>query len=240
MAVPTPSSRWQRVYLLGDSLTQQSFSLGGWGARLADGYQRQFDVINRGFSGYTSAYVAGILPRLAEEDQLLLRGDVAAAVVTLGCNDAVLEVDPRHIPVDQYIHHMRTISAQLVEAGVPVEKQVFVGTPPVAEAKWADHCKSLGREMNLSNDNTRLYSEALSKLAAEIGVARFVELHSAVQRVDDWQNLLSDGLHLSPSGNEFVAEKIAQALVGVLPAAQPAYPLWDAIDPKNPPRLDKA
>lgn len=30
-----------RILLFGDSITQQSFGPGGWGARLADAYQRK-------------------------------------------------------------------------------------------------------------------------------------------------------------------------------------------------------
>ena len=40
-----------KFILLGDSITQFSFGVGGWGARLADQYARRADVINRGFSG---------------------------------------------------------------------------------------------------------------------------------------------------------------------------------------------
>jgi lysophospholipase L1-like esterase len=40
-----------QVVLLGDSITQNSFDSGGWGAQLAHWYVRKADVVNRGFSG---------------------------------------------------------------------------------------------------------------------------------------------------------------------------------------------
>ena len=45
------------VVLFGDSITQFSFSRehNGWGAGLADWYQRSADVFNRGFGGYNSS-----------------------------------------------------------------------------------------------------------------------------------------------------------------------------------------
>ena len=39
------------MVLLGDSITQNSFDSGGWGAQLAHWYVRKADVVNRGFSG---------------------------------------------------------------------------------------------------------------------------------------------------------------------------------------------
>ena len=45
---------WPRVVLIGDSLTQQGGRAGGWVALLAEALERKCDVINRGFSGYTT------------------------------------------------------------------------------------------------------------------------------------------------------------------------------------------
>lgn len=39
-----PAGQRPRIVLFGDSITQQSFSTGGWGARLADAYQRTVRV----------------------------------------------------------------------------------------------------------------------------------------------------------------------------------------------------
>lgn len=50
-------SKWPKVLLIGDSLTQFGFSAeGGWAAMLANALQRRCDVVNRGFSGYTTRY----------------------------------------------------------------------------------------------------------------------------------------------------------------------------------------
>eukprot|EP00804_Cyclotella_cryptica_P023741 CCRYP_011147-RA/>CCRYP_011147-RA protein AED:0.18 eAED:0.18 QI:126/1/1/1/0/0/2/536/140 len=47
-----------KIILFGDSITQMSFSSSecGWGAFLADRYQRRADVYNRGFSGYNTSW----------------------------------------------------------------------------------------------------------------------------------------------------------------------------------------
>jgi lysophospholipase L1-like esterase len=99
-----------KIVLLGDSLTQLSFE--GWGAALANAYQRRCDILNRGYSGYnTKMYLEHIMPRLLggdgedEEDE----GDVswtsvALCIIFFGANDAALkEVDPHHhVPLYEY------------------------------------------------------------------------------------------------------------------------------------------
>jgi hypothetical protein len=61
---PRPCLDWPRLILFGDSLTQYSFSEGGWGAMLAHKLQRRCDVINRGFSGYNSKWCRMILDKV--------------------------------------------------------------------------------------------------------------------------------------------------------------------------------
>ncbi len=60
--------------------------MGGWGARLANSYQRKADIINRGFNGYNSRWALHLLDRVFPEEnpELLL------ATVFFGANDAAL------------------------------------------------------------------------------------------------------------------------------------------------------
>jgi lysophospholipase L1-like esterase len=73
------------VVLLGDSLTQWSFSdEGRWGAMIAARLQRTCDVVNRGFGAYTSGHVSGLLPSIFHT----FGEPVAAITIFLGTNDA--------------------------------------------------------------------------------------------------------------------------------------------------------
>ncbi|XP_035820727.1 GDSL esterase/lipase At5g62930 isoform X8 [Zea mays] len=45
-----------RLVLFGDSITEQSFRPGGWGAALADTYSRKADVVVRGYGGYNTRW----------------------------------------------------------------------------------------------------------------------------------------------------------------------------------------
>lgn len=63
-ATELTSSTRPQILLIGDSITQYSFSVGGWGARLADWYVRKADVVNRGLSGYNSSWALAALPKV--------------------------------------------------------------------------------------------------------------------------------------------------------------------------------
>ena len=65
MAPAAGTATHARFVLFGDSITQGSFGVGGWGARLADHYARRADVLNRGYSGYTTVGARTPAPRAA-------------------------------------------------------------------------------------------------------------------------------------------------------------------------------
>lgn len=61
---PTVYPEW---LLFGDSITQQSFSPGGYGQWMAENYQRRADIINRGYGGYNSEWALRILPYVGSQ-----------------------------------------------------------------------------------------------------------------------------------------------------------------------------
>ena len=73
--------------LFGDSITQRSFQYGGWGAHLANAYQRKVDVLNRGYSGYNSRWALQLLDRVLPAEKA---GKILLATVFFGANDAAL------------------------------------------------------------------------------------------------------------------------------------------------------
>jgi len=52
----------RRIVLFGDSITEQSFGDGGFGAALQHEYRRHTDVVLRGYSGYNTAHAVALLP----------------------------------------------------------------------------------------------------------------------------------------------------------------------------------
>lgn len=119
-----------RLMLLGDSITQCSFDVGGWGAKIADRFQRRLDVLNRGYSGYNTAWIKCVLPQI-----LSSTAPVDAVTVLLGTNDAVLkELNPeQHIPLESFESNLRGICELLLNRGVPKEGILLVSPPPLCE-----------------------------------------------------------------------------------------------------------
>ena len=68
---------------------------------LSNALQRHADVLNRGFSGYTTHTFKAIMSDVVTED--LTKG-VFAATLFLGANDAnIKDVSPQqHVPIDVY------------------------------------------------------------------------------------------------------------------------------------------
>ena len=156
-----------KILLIGDSITQQSFSLlhRGWGAGLADWYQRVADVINRGYSGYNSRWVRSaltdhILPHDENGEDYLL------VTIFLGANDAVLNTcegddvqagnsNGQHVSVIEYTEN---ISAMVdhVRAVAPRAVVVLITPPVVDSVQWP----------NRSIPSARAYAEAIRAIAA--------------------------------------------------------------------------
>ena len=108
-------------------------------------------MLNRGFSGYTSAYNKLILPQILQCDNSP-QGCIVAAVVLLGSNDAVLEdVDARGVPLPKFVEHMTSIIQQLIDAHIPPDKIILLSPPPVCEEKYRQHCTETGERQFCSD-----------------------------------------------------------------------------------------
>ncbi|XP_031550858.1 isoamyl acetate-hydrolyzing esterase 1 homolog [Actinia tenebrosa] len=226
--------RFPKLVLFGDSITQSSFSNGGWGAVLADYFQRKCDVLNRGFSGYTSAYMNKlVLPSLLQHD-LTPKESLAAVVILLGSNDACLEgKDERSLTIDEYVSNMNSIISKFVNHGLSVDRIVVMTPPPINEEMWAKECVIKGREMNLSSSRTRSFAKACADLCAKLGV-EVIDLNGDMPKEENWSRYVSDGLHLSGEGNQFVAYKLIPVLEAKLGHLPQLFPEWKDIDPKQP------
>ena len=119
-----------RWLLLGDSITQQSFSPthAGWGAALADYYARTGDVTNRGYSGYNSRWLLENLPAVTEGQFPSARCFSSGSyfvTLFLGANDssddtgASLALSPpqsgQGVPLDEYQRNLHAIVSGLKE-----------------------------------------------------------------------------------------------------------------------------
>ncbi|KAJ8598573.1 hypothetical protein CTAYLR_001692 [Chrysophaeum taylorii] len=199
-----------RIVLLGDSLTQLSFGEGGWGAAVANRYQRRCDVLNRGYSGYNSRWIL----------ELVERGEIETGTLTtvfLGANDASLEAHNarQHVPLAEFEANLKAI---LKKTPGPA---VLIAPPPVDHAQRLEYQKqrypnSATGVLERTNESAGRYAEACERVAKERRVP-CLNLWSLMQLHHDWPTFLIDGLHLSPKGNQFVATHLLDVIARRFP-----------------------
>ena len=245
-----------RFILLGDSITQMSFSSpGGFGAHLANVYQRRADVYNRGYSGFNTNWILELLSN--EEDrntvfagpsqaikpieQNTISNDgkgnqqtplvdtissdipkdaVRLIVIFLGANDASCSVlnARQHVPPETFRRNLKSI-LHIGQQHCPFAKFILVAPPPVHHEGRLKYQKErypsqatgeLERTLELSGK----YAHAVTQVAEEAGVPCFNVWQEMQEKAPEpmWHAYLSDGLHLSPSGNEFVGQRLVEII----------------------------
>ncbi|KAK5672272.1 isoamyl acetate-hydrolyzing esterase [Batrachochytrium dendrobatidis] len=181
-----------KILLLGDSLTQRAFvpQQLGWGAQLANTYIRKLDVINRGFSGYTTAWYKDILPSiLAAETSVIAvhstntsiqksSSNIQLATVLLGSNDASCPnlCPTQHVPLETYKANLDAILTTIQET-TPCTRIVLMTPPPVHDSKWKAERQARAMHQDRSLIAVRPYRNACIELAKK---------HPRVALLDLW------------------------------------------------------
>ena len=197
----------EKVVLLGDSITQLGWGDGGWAAALAHYYQRRLDVINRGYAGYNTRWIL---------EEVLKSKDYfnGAKLVTVffGANDASLPEHNfrQHVPLEEYVENLRKILSMIDS------KVILICPPPVDHAKRLAYQKERYGDqatgiLERTNANAGIYADACERLANDLHLP-CVNLWKTMQQHEEWASFLSDGLHLSPSGNTFLATKLFECI----------------------------
>ncbi|XP_005404453.2 PREDICTED: isoamyl acetate-hydrolyzing esterase 1 homolog [Chinchilla lanigera] len=223
---------WPRVLLFGDSITQFSFQQGGWGAALADRLVRKCDVVNRGFSGYNTRWAKIILPRLVGNED-------SPEVVTIffGANDSSLrdENPQQHVPLEEFEANLSSMVRYLRSVGVAESRVVLVTPPPLCEAAWEQQCLAQGHRLNRRNSVAGEYARACAQVARDYGT-EVLDLWTSMQEDNqDFSTYLSDGLHLSPKGSDFMFSHLwplVEKKVSALPLLLPDWKDVAVADPE--------
>lgn len=225
---------WPRVLLFGDSITQFSFQQGGWGAALAHRLVRKCDVLNRGFSGYNSRWARIILPRLIGSGRDL--DSPAAVTVFFGANDSALkdENPKQHVPLDEYAGNLRSMVQYLQSVGVPESRVILITPPPLCEAAWEKECIAQGHKLNRVNAVVGEYASACVQVAQDCGTD-VLNLWALMQEdSQDFSAYLSDGLHLSPEGSEFLFSHLWPLIEGKVASLPLLLPHWQDVADAKP------
>lgn len=228
--------------LFGDSITEQSFRSGGWGASLTDTYSRKADVVVRGYGGYNTRLALFLLHHIFPLDSSVK--PPAAVTVFFGANDAALlgrNSARQHVPVEEYKDNLAKIVRHLKEAS-PTMLVVLITPPPVDEEGRKEYARSVYGDKAMTqpertNEMAGVYARQCVELAKDLGV-RSVDLWSKMQETEGWQKrFLSDGLHLTPEGNAVVHREVIKVFsVAWLSAAEmPSdFPHHSEVDWKDP------
>ncbi|XP_058761866.1 GDSL esterase/lipase At5g45920-like [Vicia villosa] len=227
-----------KIYLFGDSITEDSFELGGWGASLAHHFSRTVDVVLRGYSGYNTRWALKVLERVFSESQ---ESDPIAVTVFFGANDACLPDRYsafQHVPLDEFKENLRSI-VSFFKKRWPTTHVLLITPPPIDEEArlrypYLDNPENLPER---TNEAAGEYARACIAVANECQVP-VIDLWTKMQQSPGWEKFyLSDGLHLTNGGNQLVFEEVIRKLrdIGLSVESVPIdLPLISDIDPNDP------
>ncbi|KAI3439995.1 SGNH_hydro domain-containing protein [Psidium guajava] len=230
-----------KIYIFGDSITEHSFGDGGWGASLAHHFSRTVDVVLRGYSGYNTRWALKVLDKVFPAATGCGGEPPLAITVFFGANDACLPDRCsafQHVPLNEYRQNLRSI-VSIFKKRWPKTQILLISPPPIdedARLKFPYVENPMGMPER-TNEAARAYAEVCVLVAAECGIP-VVDLWTKMQRLPDWEKAcLSDGLHLTQTGNKIVFEEVIMKLrdVGLSLESLPVdLPLIGDIDPSNP------
>jgi lysophospholipase L1-like esterase len=214
------------IVLFGDSLTQLGWGVdgnAGWAALLASAYTRRADVLNRGFSGYNTRHALEVLPRIFG-DGPEMKEPLLFCTVYLGANDSALPGERQYVPIDEYQRNLGKIVTSIRERVGEKPPIILMTPPPVDEKRWASYWgdDKPDRLNQISSD----YGAVCKQVAADHDCSVIDVFEILGGNVGDYSHHLSDGLHLSGSGNTMLYE-------GLMAVIEERYPELGPDDPEK-------
>ncbi|XP_062095870.1 GDSL esterase/lipase At5g45920 [Humulus lupulus] len=228
-----------KIYLFGDSITEESFGDGGWGASLAHHFSRTVDVVLRGYSGYNTRWALKVIEKVFPAAD---HGEAPLAVtVFFGANDACLPGRCsafQHVPLDEYKRNLHSI-VFFLKKHWPTTRILLITPPPIDEEGRLryPYVENVTNEPERTNEAAGAYAKACVAAAGECGIS-VIDLWTTMQHFPHWQkSCLRDGLHLTPSGNRIVFDEVVRKLMeeGLsLETLKIDLPIISEIDPNDP------
>ncbi|KAJ3380501.1 hypothetical protein HDU92_005944 [Lobulomyces angularis] len=190
------------IVLFGDSITQQGYDdETHWVASLSNMYIRRLQVINMGFSGYSTKLALSILPQIIKET--INKDEVKLFTIFFGANDAV--VDPsgsQHVSVSDYKVNLVKI-VDMVKSNIPNSKILLISPPPTERVE------------ERTFENTLKYKNACLEVAKDNNICVF-DTWTAFNNVP-LSEVLSDGLHFSKKGGELFFRSLKKVIAKEFP-----------------------
>ncbi len=192
--------KWEKLVVLGDSNTQYGFA--NWLSILSDRLSRRCDVINRGFSGYTTRFIRLILPKLMSEFEAQ---SICAVVILLGTNDSARN-PIQNVELNEFVENYQWIIDYLQSIEITKDKIIVLTPQKIDEEKWARY--SSHTPITHSDEYVKPYSEKCKQIAAANEVT-CVDLYGLMEQSNtDFRDYFHDGLHFSNLGGQFLIDHL--------------------------------
>jgi lysophospholipase L1-like esterase len=199
---------------------------------LINAYGSKVDIINRGFSGYTTRLAKLILPRVFLENDPLPKP--LAVTIFLGANDASTKL--QHVPLNEYKQNLKEI-VQYIEhcynkdKESPISTVIFlIAPPPFDIIAWNAYCKQTNNLLGVDrghNDITKRYAAACVEVATTMNLD-CIDLWTLMMKNPSWAaDYFVDGLHFNAKGNQLLFESLMQLIERKYPHLKPANLMAD-------------
>lgn len=248
-----------QIILLGDSITEDCYSIAHGpsylGSCLSDAYARKLDVINRGLGGYNTRMATKVMNRILPDSDCTR---VVLMTVLFGTNDAALpfnrstsERSTRHVPLEEFEGNIAVLASHPLSMGHKDAKVVLVTPPPVDERKMILFYGDVGYDRTA--EQIAIYAQAVRRVGARLNipvldlwtillersghqVASFSSLPGSQEApvCESLQDLLHDGMHLSPAAYSIFHQQLMKIIEKHWPAILPhnlAYAFPHSQDP---------
>src|SRR5512140_3111208 len=200
------ASRAERIVFFGDSITEMGAQPGGYVALVRDSLAKSsggtIQVIGAGISGNR---VPDLLARI---DRDVIAHKPTLTIIYIGINDVWhWALFNRGTPEDEYTSGLTELITKLEEAG----SRVILCTPSVIGEKRAGQ-NSMDAKLQDYADISRGVARAMKVQLCDLN--RAFEDYLNVHNPQNLEKgiLTTDGVHLNPEGNKFVAEQMLQAI----------------------------
>ena len=204
----------ERIVFLGDSITQAGDKPGGYVALVREAVKALpgdgIEVIGAGISGNK---VPDLERRL---DRDVLAKQPTTVVVYIGINDVWHSTRNAGTPKDVFTAGLRSLVDRIRSAGA----KVVLCTPTVIGEKPAGE-NPLDAMLDEYADVTRSVAADMKTGLIDLRKACVVHLATANATKSEKGVLTTDGVHLNPAGNRFLADRMLEGL-GLKPSAAAA------------------
>ncbi|KAF7247622.1 hypothetical protein EYD10_06433 [Varanus komodoensis] len=145
------------------------------------------------------------------------------------------DLNPKqHVPLEEYADNLKSMIQYLKSVDIAEDKVILVTPSPLHEDTWEKECISKGEKLNRLNSITGEYAKACVQVARDCGTD-VIDLWTLMQKNSQgFCCYLSDGLHLSEEGNNFLANQLWPLLEQRTSTLPVLLPYWRDVDHLHP------